>query len=107
MVAQVRQIHLEQLLEQLQRFGHELLVESVEGHDRVLQHQVWEVHERFVLVLDVEEDDRDDVAHALYVSDVRSVHRKSPQNLQDVLMVLLSFLEQLHLRESSGNIKGN
>ena len=37
-LAQVRQVDLENLLEQLESLGHELFVKGVEGHHRILQH---------------------------------------------------------------------
>ena len=53
-VAEVRQVDLEQLLEKLEDLCHKVFVECVERHDRVLEHQVGEVHEGLVLILDVE-----------------------------------------------------
>lgn len=101
MVAQIRQVDLEKLFEQLENLRHEIFVESVEGHDRVLEHQVREVHESLVLVLDVEQHDGGDVAHALDVADVRPVHREGSQDPEQRIVILHAFLEEAQVREGS------
>lgn len=99
MIAQVRQVDLEQLLEKLENLRHKVFIECVERHYGVLEHQVREVHERLVLVLDVQQHDGRDVAHALHVPDVGSVHGEGAQYPEERVVVLHAFLEETQVRE--------
>lgn len=104
MVAQVRQVYLEQLLEKLKDLRHKVFVEGVEGHDRVLEHQVREVHKSLIFILDIEKHDGCDVAHALDIADVWPVHRKGAQDPEQGIVILHAFLEETQVCESSLDI---
>ena len=94
-LTEVRQVYLEHLLVKLQGFGDEFFVESVERHHGVLQHEVGESLVALVFIPDVHQHDGREIAHALDVAYVRSVHCECFQQPVDALVVLHAILEQL------------
>lgn len=84
----------------MEGFGDKLFVEGVKRHERVLEHEVAEVHEALVLILDVEEYYGGDVAHSLDVTYIWPVHGEGPQDLNHAVVVFHVLLEERKVAES-------
>lgn len=93
MLAKLGQVVRKDLLVDLHDLAHKHVVKRVEGHDRVLRHQIAECHKRLVLVVHEQQKRRGHIRHPLYIPDVWSVHRKSLENAVKLCVVYALVLE--------------
>lgn len=106
MESQLLQVVAEHLLEQHDALLHVRLVEAVERKQVRLRHDVVEQHEGRVVGVRQQTHDAADVAHALHVPDVGTVHRERFEHFLQGLEVGFAF-EDVFFAEGTRNVSCN